>query len=99
MREGHGDDVVLIADRFLETIQEGEATAGSDTCRAALGKLPTIGCSVSATTEWLVGRSLDDARGVGPADIDEAVGGMPEAKRGCVQMAADAARQAAQSVA
>ncbi len=51
----------------------------------------------SATTGWLIGRSLDDARGVGLADIDEAVGGMPEAKRGCVQMAADAARRAAQS--
>ncbi len=82
-------DTALITVRVVDGVIS-DARFVSEGCAGA------IACC-SAATEWLIGRSLDDARSVGAEDINEAVGGMPEAKQGCVQMATDAARQAAES--
>ncbi len=48
----------------------------------------------SAATEWLLGKTVDEAHRINPDTIAATLGGMPEAKQGCLQMAADGTRRA-----
>ena len=55
--------------------------------------------SASVTTEILGGRTLESARRIEPAEIEAALGGLPESKRHCAEYAAAAARAAAEDAA
>ena len=59
----------------------------------------TFGCvaaiaSASALTELARGRTVDEARELGPADVIGALGGLPARKEGCALMAVGALRAA-----
>ncbi|HEX9435725.1 MAG TPA: iron-sulfur cluster assembly scaffold protein [Candidatus Limnocylindria bacterium] len=59
----------------------------------------TFGCvaaiaSASALTELATGRTIDEARAIGPADVIDSLGGLPARKEGCALMAVGALRAA-----
>jgi nitrogen fixation NifU-like protein len=59
----------------------------------------TFGCvaaiaSASALTELVSGRTVEQARELGPADVIAALGGLPARKEGCALMAVGALRAA-----
>jgi nitrogen fixation NifU-like protein len=67
--------------------------------RVAEARFRTFGCvaaiaSASALTELAAGRSVQDARALGPADVIGALGGLPDRKEGCALMAIGALRAA-----
>jgi nitrogen fixation NifU-like protein len=59
----------------------------------------TFGCvaaiaSASALTELATGKTFDEARAIGPAQVIAALGGLPARKEGCALMAVGALRAA-----
>jgi NifU-like protein involved in Fe-S cluster formation len=60
---------------------------------ASKGCAGAIACS-SATTEMLIGSTLEDAKNFSAEALSEYLGGIPDAKMGCAEMAANAAREA-----
>jgi nitrogen fixation NifU-like protein len=89
--QGHGKnpdcgDVVVITLRISEGRIE-EARFASKGCAGA------IACS-SATTELLTGATLEAMKELSAEQLDEFLGGLPEAKWNCAEMAASAAREA-----
>jgi len=48
----------------------------------------------SAATTWLAGKTAADAAAINPEVIAEVLDGMPDAKHGCLRMAADGSRRA-----
>ena len=67
--------------------------------RVAEARFRTFGCvaaiaSASALTELATGRTLEAARALGPADVIDALGGLPDRKGGCALMAVGALRAA-----
>jgi nitrogen fixation NifU-like protein len=74
-------------------------TVRIDAGRIAEARFRTFGCvaaiaSASALTEMATGRSLDDARALGPKDVIDALGGLPARKEACALMAVGAFRAA-----
>lgn len=65
----------------------------------AEARFRTFGCTAaiaaaSALTELASGRTVEDAAALGPADVLEALGGLPERKGPCALMAVGALRAA-----
>jgi nitrogen fixation NifU-like protein len=60
---------------------------------ASKGCAGAIACS-SATTEMLTGAALEEAQTISAEALSEFLGGIPEAKMGCAEMATSAARAA-----
>jgi len=67
--------------------------------RIAEARFRTFGCvaaiaSASLLTEIVTGRTVADARALGPGDVIAAFGGLPARKEGCALMAVGALRGA-----
>lgn len=67
--------------------------------RVAEARFRTFGCvaaiaSASVLTELATGRTVQDARALGPGDVMGTLGGLPERKEGCALMAVGALRAA-----
>jgi NifU-like protein involved in Fe-S cluster formation len=82
-----------IDDRATENVITIYLRVEGGTIRAA--RFRTFGCSAciaasSILTELIDGRSLAEARTVDVAAVDAALGGLPEAKRHCAELAARA---------
>jgi nitrogen fixation NifU-like protein len=71
-------------------IQEGRITAASF---LAQGCPPSIAAG-SITTEMVRGLTIEEARGLRPKDIAQALGGLPRNKEHCSVLAIDALRAA-----
>lgn len=52
----------------------------------------------SAATEWLSGRTAEEAATITAGEVEAYLGGIPASKHGCAEMAANAARAALASV-
>lgn len=48
----------------------------------------------SAATEWVIGKPVGDALALDAATLSRLLGGLPEAKMGCAEMATEALRAA-----
>jgi NifU-like protein involved in Fe-S cluster formation len=78
---------------FTVRVQDGvvvEAKFRSKGCAGA------IACC-SAATELLIGARIEEARAIDAPRIASALGGLPESKLGCAEMAAEAAAAALRS--
>ena len=67
--------------------------------RIAEARAKTFGCaaaiaSSSALTEMIIGRSIEEARGVKNTDVVGFLGGLPEGKEACAVTAEEALREA-----
>lgn len=67
--------------------------------RVAEARFRTFGCvaaiaSASALTELATGRTVAEARALGPGEVIDALGGLPARKEGCALMAVGALRAA-----
>lgn len=67
--------------------------------RVVEARFRALGCSgtiaaASVTTELLRGRSLDEAAGLTPADIEAALDGLPEDRAHCAPLVAEALARA-----
>ncbi len=74
-------------------------TVRVDSGRIAEVRFRTFGCvaaiaSASVLTELASGRSVTEARALGPGDVIAALGGLPTRKEGCALMAVGALRGA-----
>ncbi len=62
-------------------------------------KFQTFGCAPaiatsSILTELIIGKSLAEAKKVSPKDIDQSLGGLPEAKKHCAYLSVQALEKA-----
>jgi NifU-like protein involved in Fe-S cluster formation len=55
---------------------------------------PVALAAASAVAERLAGGTIDQALALGPGEVERALGGVPERKRGCAALATEAARLA-----
>jgi len=91
--DGKGSDVnPSCGDRTTITLRIREG-------RVAEARFRTFGCtaaiaSASALTELAVGRTVEEAHGLEPADVLGALGGLPLRKEACALMAVGALRAA-----
>lgn len=74
-------------------------TVRLDGARISEARFRTFGCvaaiaSASVLTELVTGKSVSDARALGPGDVIMALGGLPARKEGCALMAVGALRAA-----
>lgn len=60
----------------------------------AIGCAGTVAAG-SAMTEWLVGRALSETQGVSPQTVLDVLGGLPEERLYCADLAAEAIRDLA----
>ena len=63
----------------------------------AKGCVPSMACG-SALTEWIAGRTLDEARNLQRDELAAAIGGLPEASTHAAQLALDALSAALRQV-
>lgn len=78
-------------------------TVRADNGRIAEARFASTGCAgaiaaCSAVAEWLVGKAVIEAVGVDAAVVDGHLGGLPEAKQACADMAARAAAAAVRAL-
>lgn len=91
--DGKGSDAnPSCGDRTTITLRVADGRIGE-------ARFRTFGCtaaiaSASALTELATGRSLDEARALEPADLLNALGGLPPRKEACALMAIGALRAA-----
>jgi len=80
-----GDTVVMTV-----AVAAGTVTAVRFSSQACAGGI----ASCSAATEWATGKAVSDVAGLQASAISELLGGLPDAKLGCAEMAAAALRRA-----
>ena len=72
--------------RVTVSIKDGVISAVRFHSEACAGGI----ASCSAATEWANGKSIDEVRELDAAAVSTLLGGLPEAKLGCAEMAATA---------
>jgi nitrogen fixation NifU-like protein len=77
--------------RLMLRLREGRVEQARFQARACSGTI----AAASAATEWSAGRELADLAGASGEMLEEYLGGIPEAKRHSVDLAALALRRAA----
>ena len=80
-----GDTVLITI-----AVADGAIAAARFSSQACAGGI----ASCSATARWAHGRSLAEAAALTADDVAALLGGLPEAKMGCAEMAAEALRNA-----
>ncbi len=85
-----GDTVVMTL-----TVADGAIMAARFSSQSCAGGI----ASCSVTAQWAHGKSLTAARELTGADVAGLLGGLPDAKLGCAEMAAEALRNAADDAA
>ncbi len=79
--------------RVTVAVDDGKISEIRFKARACSGTI----AAASAATEWAVGKSLEEAAGLGMEIVEEELGGVPEKKKHSVELAAEAVASVAQN--